>query len=141
MGNASETDTRNVVELFLKYTEDRNFDGHREILAEDCVFTYPYAAEGAPDRIEGRDEIIERALIGGWKTRRHMKVVDFKYDALADPEWALIQWSNTSTTEDGKPYDQTYVNVIRVVGGQMKEFIEYYNPLRELSDGNPRART
>lgn len=70
-----------------------------------------------------------------------MKVVDFRYAALADPEWALIQWSNTSTTDDGKPYDQTYVNVIRVVGGKMKEFIEYYNPLLELSAGNPRART
>lgn len=65
VSDASETDTRNVIELFLKYTEDRNFDGHREILAEDCVFTYPYAAEGAPERIEGSDEIIERALVGG----------------------------------------------------------------------------
>ncbi|RMB02003.1 nuclear transport factor 2 family protein [Eilatimonas milleporae] len=134
-------DTRSVVEQFLKYTEEQDFDGHRAILAEDCVFIYPYAAEGAPERIEGRDAIIERALIGGWKTRKSMKVVGFKYDALADPEWALIQWSNTSTTDEGKPYDQQYVNVIRVVDGKMKEFIEYYNPLRELAAGNPRART
>lgn len=137
----TKSSTRDVVELFLRYTENRDFDGHRKILAEDCVFVYPYAVEGAPDRIEGRASIIDRALIGGWKTRKTMKVVNFKYDALADPEWALIQWSNTSTTHDGKPYDQQYVNVIRVVDGKMKEFIEYYNPLRELAAGNPRART
>ena len=57
------------------------------------------------------------------------------------PEWALIQWSNTSTTDDARPYDQQYVNVIRVVDGKIKEFNEYYNPLRELAAGNPRART
>ena len=28
-------DTRDIIERFLKYTEDRDFDGHREILAED----------------------------------------------------------------------------------------------------------
>ena len=141
MAGATEADTRKVVELFLKYTEDQNFDGHRETLSEDCVFTYPYAAEGAPERIEGRDQIIQRALIGRWKTCKHMKVVDFRYDALADPESALVQWSNTSTTDDGQPYDRHYVNVVRVVDGKMKEFSEYYNPLRELAAGNPRART
>ena len=63
-------DTCDIIERFLKYTEDRDFDGHREILAEDCVFIYPYAAEGAPERIEGRDTIIERTLVGGWKLPR-----------------------------------------------------------------------
>ncbi|WP_227269542.1 nuclear transport factor 2 family protein [Roseobacter weihaiensis] len=95
------TNTKTVIERFLKFTETRNSDGHREILAEDCVFTSPYAAEDAPTRIEGRDAIIERALIGGWKTRKNMKIIDFRYDVLADPQWALIQWSNTSTTDDG----------------------------------------
>ncbi|MFQ6550360.1 nuclear transport factor 2 family protein [Aestuariibius sp. 2305UL40-4] len=133
--------TRTVIEQFLKFTEDQNFDGHREILAEDCVFTYPYAAENAPSEIAGREKIVEQALIGGWQTRQSMKVLEMNYAALEDPEWALIQWRNTSVTNDDRPYDQTFVNVIRVVDGKIIEFIEYYDPLVELAAGNPRART
>jgi ketosteroid isomerase-like protein len=139
--SAAARQTQDVIHKFIEYTEKNNFDGHSAIIADDCVFIYPYAADGAPERIEGRDQIIERALVGGWKTRRHMEAFDVEYSPLLDPEWALIQWRNESTTDDGKPYNQRYVNVVRVVDGKMKEFREYYNPVVELDAGNPRART
>lgn len=133
--------TLDVIEKFLSYTEQKDFDGHRQVLAENCVFAYPYATGGAPNRIEGREQIIERALIGGWKTRRDMKVFDVKYSPMLDPEWAVIEWRNESTTDAGKPYNQRFVNIIQVVDGEMTAFREYYNPIIELDAGNPRART
>lgn len=133
--------TQMVVQQFLIFIEDQNFEGHREILTKDCAFPYPHAAEDAPKEIFGREQIIEQTRVGGWKTRREMKVLDVGYAAVEDPEWAPIQWRNKSTTDDGKPYEQTFVNAIRLVDGKIKEFIEYYAPVVELAAGNPCVRT
>jgi ketosteroid isomerase-like protein len=44
---------------------------------------------------------------------------------IAEGETVVVQSRGRSTTKTGKPYNNTYCQVITVVGGKVKTFIEY----------------
>lgn len=127
---------------FLTTLGSGNVAATATLVAENAVFEYPYATEGAPERIEDREEIVRRALEGGLKTRRNLRFLDAQISPMLDPEWVVIEFRNESVTADtNQPYNQHFLNLIRVIDGQIIYFKEFYNPIIELAAGNPRAKT
>ncbi|MEO8383534.1 MAG: nuclear transport factor 2 family protein [Acidobacteriota bacterium] len=53
----------------------------------------------------------------------HIAVTPHRF--IADDEYVVVEFSGKSTTRDGKPYDNTYCWVHRVVDGMVVEVTEY----------------
>lgn len=99
-----------------------------DMCAEDVEFEAPYAPGGAK-RILGREEVAS-----------YMPVVPefFSIDELVetaqyrctDPEVVILEFhaKNGVGVKTGLPYDQKYINVIRVRNGKIIQYRDYWNP-------------
>lgn len=107
-------------------------DSFSDMCAEDVAFEAPYAPGGAK-RIFGREEVAN-----------YMPVVPafFSIDELVetaqyrstDPEVVILEFyaRNGIGVKTGLPYDQKYINVIRVRDGKIVEYRDYWNPTTVL---------
>ncbi|MCG8348594.1 MAG: nuclear transport factor 2 family protein [Chloroflexales bacterium] len=133
--------TKKVINAFLETLGRGDYESTGQLVAEDCVFEYPYAVDGAPKRLEGRANIVEHALLGGLKSRRDLKFFDLNIIPALDPKWVTIEFRNESiSTVNNQAYNQQFINIIRVQNGQITVFREYYHPDVERAGGNPRAK-
>lgn len=99
-----------------------------DMCAEDVQFEAPYAPGGSK-RISGRAEVAN-----------YMPVVPefFSIDELVetaqyrstDPEVVILEFyaRNGVGVKTGLPYDQKYINVVRVRDGKIVEYRDYWNP-------------
>ncbi len=103
-------------------------DSFSDMCAENVDFEAPYAPGGAK-RIFGREEVA-----------KYMPVVPefFSIDELVetaqyrstDPEVVILEFyaRNGVGVKTGLPYDQKYINVIRVRDGKIVQYRDYWNP-------------
>ena len=96
------------------------------LFADDGVQEFPYAAEGSPQRIEGKQGIAE-----------YLKGYPEKLDLhrIGRPVWhhdgntAFAEFAVEGTAvPTGKPYNQRYISVIEHRDGMITRYVDYWNP-------------
>lgn len=115
-------------------------DSFADMCAENVEFEAPYAPGGA-NKIVGREKVAE-----------YMPVVPQHYDIeelvetaqyrATDPEVVILEFvtKNGKGVKTGLPYDQRYINVIRVRDGKIIEYRDYWDPIVVLTAaGGPDA--
>jgi ketosteroid isomerase-like protein len=109
----------------------RTDDGETQLrlYAEDCVYEFPFATD-RPRRIVGREEI-RRVMTPLWEEARRKGVRIAGYDGTlhetTDPEVVIAEF--TLSIEVGQILSRiSFVQVIRVRGGQIVELREYFDP-------------
>lgn len=98
-----------------------------ELFTEDGVQEFPYAPEGSPRRISGKEEIAE--YLADYPAT-------FNLDRIKTPTWhhdgdhAIVEFEVEGTAvPTGKPYHQRYISVIEHRDGKITRYVDYWNPL------------
>ncbi|MFL6140966.1 MAG: nuclear transport factor 2 family protein [Labedaea sp.] len=116
-----------VHRLFL----DRDVDGIAGLLAEDVVIENPFAPADLPGRIEGRETF--RAHLA--QRLRTTAVVFDRFDQVVvhqtvDPEVIVIEFELHGRVPAGDhAFSRQYIQVVRVAGGKVVHWRDYFNPL------------
>ena len=100
-----------------------------DMFAVDGVLEYPYAPFGLRTPLVGRD-----AIIANFQVIRKLLRLDSVTDAVVhemdDSQLAMIEFSGCGKgLVSGEPYDQRYISLIRVRGGYIVHYKDYWNPL------------
>jgi len=121
--------TRAAVRQFLTGLETHDMAMLNDVWAEDAVQQMPYAPEGFPSQVSGREALI--AHYSGWPTNagaaRFTHALVF-HDML-DPSRVFAEFhGEADILPTGRRYDQRYGGVFVVEDGKIALFREYFNP-------------
>lgn len=121
-------DQLSVAERFIDALGRLDLDGMLAEAGDDIVFELPYAPPGLPTLVSGREAFagFMRAAIETVGTEFEMTWLDVR--AEADPERFIAEYTGRGTMKrTGKPYANTYVNLLRVAGGKVVSTKEFFN--------------
>ena len=122
--------TEQTVRTFLTSLEAKDMDAFAAVWAEDAVQDMPYAPEGFPRRVEGRDNLIQH--YGAWpEVSGTANFTDeLVFYPMADPTMVFAEWHGVvEIIPTGRIYDQRYGGLFQVVDGKIVLFREYFNPI------------
>jgi ketosteroid isomerase-like protein len=110
-----------------------DMDAQADLYAVDGVLEWPFAPDGLPRRVEGREAIRrvlvplgERARAAGHQLLglRSLVVHD-----TADPEVIIAEFDvQGELRPSGQAYQLSYIQVLRVRDGEIVTFRDYWNP-------------
>ncbi|MFD7607315.1 nuclear transport factor 2 family protein [Streptomyces mirabilis] len=110
-----------------------------DLCADDVVAEFPFAPEGAPARIEGREALFDYL-------RGYPDVIDVREIPAVrvyptdDEDVAIAEWSvKGSVVSNGNPYNMSYATFVTFRDGLIVNYREYWNPqvfLKALAGAN-----
>ncbi|MGI8908991.1 MAG: nuclear transport factor 2 family protein [Rubrobacteraceae bacterium] len=125
---------REALDRMLPLLRDKDLDGLADLYSEDGVHELPFAPPGAPRRIEGRERI--RAYFASTLSDVPLDFREFRPVAIhdaADPEVIVAEYdAHGEVTTTGLPFTVRYLWVLRVSGGEILSWRDYWNPLEIL---------
>ena len=117
-----------VVERFLTANDALDVDGMFAEIAADATWAFPTAPAGAPAEVTGKadNRAFFEALRPVWTafrlTRREVCPL------AGDPERVIAHYASEGTLNDGSPYANTYLCLVRVRNGQIVHWTEFCDP-------------
>jgi ketosteroid isomerase-like protein len=114
-------------------------DGIADLVAEDVVIENPFAPDGHPTRVEGREAFRARlgARMGG--SIRFDQFADVRWHPSTDPEVVVVEFELHGRIPD-HTFTRRYIQVVRVRDGQVIHWRDYFDPLALAPGGNVGAR-
>lgn len=122
--------TEQVVRDFLTSLEVKDMDAFAAVWAEDAVQDMPYAPEGFPRRVEGRDNLIEH--YSDWPTVSGAAnfTDELVFYPMQNPSMVFAEWRGVvEIIPTGRVYEQRYGGLFHVVNGEIMLFREYFDPI------------
>lgn len=121
--------TRDAVRQFLTALETHDMALLNDVWAEDASQEMPYAPDGFPGRVVGREALI--AHYSGWPT--HAGEARFTHELvfhdMLDPTRVFAEFhGEADILPTARKYDQQYGGLFVVEGGKIVLFREYFNP-------------
>ncbi|MEV4266962.1 nuclear transport factor 2 family protein [Kribbella sp. NPDC049584] len=115
-----------VLELRRQYLIDRDFEGFVSLFAEDAVLELPFAVQGLPDRLVGREAIREFSLQAAAHAVDITDLRTVQLHRTIDPEVVILELVTEArhTTTD-VPFQATCIQVFRIQDGKIKLFRDY----------------
>ncbi|WP_171180866.1 nuclear transport factor 2 family protein [Ruegeria sp. HKCCD8929] len=98
-----------------------------DMCAEDIVFQFPFAPEGAVLELRGRDAMAAYLPKAGGLINFQSMSPAITH-ASKDDETFVLEFSCTGKGAAGR-YDQNYISVIQVKNGRIARYRDYWNPL------------
>ncbi|MFF7355676.1 nuclear transport factor 2 family protein [Streptomyces filipinensis] len=103
--------------------------------AEDGVMEFPFAPPGRPERLEGRQAVA--AYMRHYPD--HIDLHDFpdvRIHQTVDPGTIVVEMRGVGRlVQTGRPFDMTYIAVVRVEDGRFTSYRDYWNPLAVQQPG------
>ncbi|WSQ06690.1 nuclear transport factor 2 family protein [Streptomyces sp. NBC_01231] len=119
----------------LRLLLDKDIAGWVGLWAEDGVMEFPFAPEGWPQRLEGKEAIA--AYMGRYPD--HIDLHDFpdlQIHQTTDPQTLVVEMRGVGRlVETDGPFDMTYIAVVTVQDGRITSYRDYWNPLVVLEPG------
>ena len=121
-----------LVQSYQTLIAQRCFDQWIELWAEDGTCEFPYALEGRPRLLQGKDAIYRYMT-----TYADGIVIDaveeMRIHPMLDPEMAAVELATAGRVlPSGRPYNQRYVVIFEAKNGKIWRYREYWNPLVSL---------
>jgi ketosteroid isomerase-like protein len=117
-----------LLHAFLDALEAQDVERAAGCFAEDGIIDLPFAPPGFPAYHEGRETIA--SFLRRFPTYyRRIRYLDRQMAALADGSGVVAEYRGEWETVKGKPYNNTYVALVRVRDGHISHMREYFNPL------------
>ncbi|MBK1787376.1 nuclear transport factor 2 family protein [Prauserella cavernicola] len=127
--------TTSSAELFrhgLRLLLDKNIPAWVDLWADDGVMEFPFAPEGWPRRLEGKNAVADYMR----SYPDHIDLHDFpelRIHQTAEPETIVVEMRGVGlVVRDGSPFDMTYIAVVTVEDGRITAYRDYWNPLAVL---------
>ncbi|WP_333736268.1 nuclear transport factor 2 family protein [Streptomyces sp. IBSBF 2806] len=125
----------------LRLLLDKNIPGWVGLWADDGVMEFPFAPDGWPARLEGREAIA--AYMRDYPD--HIDLQDFpelRIHETTDPEIIVVEMRGVGRlVETGSAFDMTYVAVVTIRDGRIASYRDYWNPLAVLAPGTDFTRS
>ncbi|MEV6586432.1 nuclear transport factor 2 family protein [Streptomyces acidicola] len=132
---ASPASPVDVYRHSLRLLLDKNIPAWVGLWAEDGVMEFPFAPQGWPRRLEGKEAIA--AYMRPYPD--HIDLHDFpdlRIHQTAEPETIVVEMRGVGRlVETDSPYDMTYIAVVTVQDGLIASYRDYWNPLAALEPG------
>lgn len=107
----------------------KDMEGWSRLCAEDVVAEFPFAPEGSPVRLEGREALYAYL-------RNYPSVIDIhsipklRIYPTDDPDIAIAEWSSSGKVmTNGNAYEMSYATFVTFRDGMIVSSREYWNPL------------
>jgi ketosteroid isomerase-like protein len=116
---------RNSLDTFLA----KDMKGWSLLCADDVVAEFPFAPQGSPRRLEGREALYEylRNYPSVINVRSLPSVRIYPTD---DPNAAIAEWSASGEVlTNGNAYEMSYATFVIFREGLIVTYREYWNPL------------
>lgn len=123
-----------VVRDFYEALPAGDADRIKHLIDPDCRIQFVFATPPIPEdlvppKVEGPG-----AALGFFEAAApmfaNMKIDDLAANDLAGmPDWAVVRFKGEAPLPTGRTYANTYIAMIRVADGRIKEIVEYSNPL------------
>ena len=124
---------KDIVSRFLEAEANQDVQGMADVLADNIVFEMPFALPGLPDRVEGKNTVVEflerflgkeRGIFTGWD------IFNIRIYPGGDPGLFFAELDGqAAVAQSGYQYRQTYIVVFRVSDGRIGLWREYMNPI------------
>ncbi|WP_432250259.1 nuclear transport factor 2 family protein [Streptomyces sanyensis] len=125
----------------LRLLLDKNIPAWVALWAEDGLMELPFAPEGWPRRLQGKEAVAAHMR----HYPDHIDLHDFpdlRIHRTADPETVVVEMRGVGRlVETDAPFDMTYITVVTVHEGQITSYRDYWNPLAALEHGTDFTRS
>ncbi|MFE2353852.1 nuclear transport factor 2 family protein [Streptomyces parvulus] len=125
----AHTPAPNLYRHGLRLLLDKDIDSWVGLWAEDGVMEFPFAPEGRPRRLEGREAVA--AYMRHYPDHIDLHdIPELRIHETTDPATVVVEMRAVGRlVRTGAPYDMTYVAVVTVEGGRFTSYRDYWNPL------------
>lgn len=127
MTTDTQQETTGTIEQFFDRLEAMAIEGFLDLWADDGVQEMPFAPEGFPNRLDGKEDV-ERQY-GGLPDAYEAMTYERTIRPLNDPEWAIAEYEGTIDLNDGGQYNNSYIGLFHVVDGEIILFREFFDPI------------
>ena len=122
--------TQQAVRDFLTSLETKDMDAFAAVWAEDAVQDMPFSPDGFPQRVEGRDNLIQHYAAWPEISGSANFTDELVFYPMADSTMLFAEWrGEVEIIPTGRLYEQSYGGLFQVVDGQIQLFREYYDPI------------
>lgn len=106
---------------------NKDVEGVIGLFADDAVIEFPFAPDGFPSRLEGKEAVTN--YIKDHPFFEFRAFPDLQIQPMLDPDSVLAEYrSDADITLTGQPYDQTYISFLKMKDGKIVFYREYWNP-------------
>ena len=124
---------KEIVSRFLEAEAKQDVQGMADVLAEKVIFEMPFALQGLPDRVEGKDTVVEfleqflgkeRGMFTAWNLH------NIRIYPGGEPDLVFAELDGQGVVvKSGYQYRQKYIILFRVSDGRISHWREYNNPI------------
>lgn len=113
----------------LRLLLGKDITGWVDLWAEDGTMEFPFAPEGRPRRLQGREAIA--AYMRHYPDHIDLReFTDVRVHRTEDPGTVVAEARGLGRiVETGRPYEMNYISVLTVRDGLMTACRDYWNPL------------
>jgi ketosteroid isomerase-like protein len=114
---------------FLTGLEEKDMAKVNSVWAEDAAQEMPYAPDGFPKRVSGREALIKH--YSGWPENagKARFTEGIRFYPTQDPSIVFVEFHGVSEIKPtGRTYDQRYAGLFHVENGKIALFREYFDP-------------
>ncbi|MFI1004104.1 nuclear transport factor 2 family protein [Streptomyces galbus] len=119
----------------LRLLLDKDIPAWVDLWTDDGVMEFPFAPDGWPRRLEGKEAIA--AYMRHYPD--HIDLHDFpdlRIHQTSDPETIVVEMRGVGRlVESDAPFEMTYIAVVSVRDGHFASYRDYWNPLAVLEPG------
>ncbi|MFI2352782.1 nuclear transport factor 2 family protein [Streptomyces sp. NPDC019443] len=119
----------------LQLLLEKNIPAWVDLWDEDGVLEFPFAPQGWPERLQGRQAVAEYMR----HYPDHVDVHDFpdvKIHQTTAPEAIVVEMRGVGRlVETDSPFDMSYIAVVTVKNGRITSYRDYWNPLAVQQPG------
>ncbi len=121
--------TEQAVRIFLSALEEKDMQAFADVWADDAVQDMPYAPQGFPGRVEGKQALLRH--YADWP--KNSGEADFTsqlvFYPMQNPELVFVEFKgDVFIVPTERQYRQSYGGLFHVKDGKIKFFREYFNP-------------
>ncbi|MFH8336483.1 nuclear transport factor 2 family protein [Streptomyces sp. AM6-12] len=119
----------------LRLLLDKDIAAWVALWAGDGVMEFPFAPDGWPRRLEGREAVAAYMR----RYPDHIDLHDFRdvrIHQTTDPGTIVVEMRGVGRmVETNAPFDMTYIAVVTVRNGRIASYRDYWNPLAAQEAG------
>jgi uncharacterized protein len=107
----------------------KDIKGWSELCDDNVVAEFPFAPEGSPTRLEGRQALYN--YLGNYPDVIDVhSIPNLRIYATDDPSVAIAEWSASGQVlANGNAYEMSYATFVTFKDGLIIRYREYWNPL------------
>ena len=121
---------RDLFDRLHKSVINYDAEGQTELFATDAVWEFPFAPEGFPNRIKGRDKIVNVARTGMERSKQTGRHITGYQNVMiyetSDPGVIFAEFELLGQMSTSESYQIPYIQLLKVQNGKIVLLRDYF---------------